>query len=101
MADMDVEVTVAAVDADATAYVGGQVILQTALGFGTAYGLGEAVWGGDRSGFLILTFLTGEPAVECFGPDANDELVSLGTLPAGWSVSHGDPGRIEGGSGTP
>lgn len=97
MANMEIETAVADVDADATSYVGGQVILQTALGFGTAYAVGQPVWGSLASSFAILTFLTGEPAVECFGPDANGLLVSLGTLPAGWVVTQGDLGS-EGGA---
>ena len=96
MANLTVVTTVAGMPANATGEEGGSVILQTALGFGTAFQLGDPVWGSLSASFAILTFLTGEPALEAFGPDAEGNLVSLGTLPAGWVVRQGDLGSDNG-----
>lgn len=93
--------TVAGVNAqDETALVNGKCTLTPALGFGTAYAVGEDVWGGFSSKFVELTFNAAAEAageqVECFGPDANGKLVSLGTLDAGWIVTYGNAGSDKG-----
>ena len=100
MSNMSEETTVAGVDADAASYEGGQVMLRPANGFGTAYAVGETVWGSlAPSPFAILAYnaaITG--TIECFGPDDNGKLESLGTLPAGWVVVYGNVGSDEGAS---
>jgi len=86
----------AIVDPDVTEDAG-MVILEPSLGFATAYGIGEPVWNSRAFSRSILVFVTGSTdTLECFGPDANDELVSLGTLDAGWTLLQGDLGSSGG-----
>lgn len=74
----------------------GVALLVPPLGFATAYGIGEPVWNSRAFSRAFLIFVTGAPALECFGPDANGELVSLGTLDAGWTLLQGDLGSSGG-----
>lgn len=90
--------TVALVNAETpSTHINGKLTLTPTLGFGTGYAVGEDVWGALGTDFVELTFISSSTAqVECFGPDANGKLVSLGTLDAGWIVTIGNAGSGSG-----
>ena len=83
--------------AGGAAQVNGMALLEPVLGFSTAYSVGEEVWAGRTYSRSILTFVTSSTdTFECFGPDAEGNLVSLGTLNAGWVLTFGDLGSASG-----
>ncbi len=84
---------------DAASVANGMLILQPPLGFGTAYGIGEPVWG-ETTSYAVLMYVSSLDVagneVEAFGPDASGNLVSLGEITPGWIPIYGDLGNDKG-----